>query len=349
MNRIVFGENLAWLARAPRGAFSLIYIDPPFNTGRRQARTRLRTAADRNGDRTGFQGRRYRTERLGTTGFDDRFDNYIGFLRERIEAARPLLTADGSLFLHVDPREVHYCKVMLDEVFGRGSFMNEIIWAYDYGARSKRRWSAKHDSLLWYVNDPGRYTFNFDEIDRIPYMAPGLVGPEKAARGKTPTDVWWHTIVSPTGREKTGYATQKPLGILERIVKVHSNPGDRLLDFFAGSGSFGEAAARHGREFVLVDNNPEALRIMRKRLAEYAPEVEWRDDLAGEEGSEPTDATEPPEMTEPVEIPKPAGQTKPGAQAGPSARPGPPSHRRRTARAPRATQPNPHPSRGRTP
>ena len=300
MNRIVHGENLAWLERAPREAFSLVYLDPPFNTGRRQTRTRLRTVADRDGDRVGFRGRRYRTERLGETGFDDRFDDYVGFLRERIEAARPTLTADASLFLHVDCREVHYCKVMLDEVFGRESFMNEIIWAYDYGARSRRRWSAKHDNLLWYVNDPGRYTFNYEEIDRVPYMAPGLVGPEKAARGKTPTDVWWHTIVSPTGREKTGYATQKPLGILERIVKVHSNPGDRLLDFFAGSGSFGEAAARHGRSFVLVDNHPEAVRIMRKRLAEYAPEVEWGEGLVGEEASEPAGPPERPERTGPA-------------------------------------------------
>ena len=280
-NRIVFGENLAWLKRHPPGeTFSLIYIDPPFNTGRRQARTRLRTVADRNGDRIGFQGKRYRTERLGATGFDDRFDDYVGFLRERMEAALPLLAPDGSLFLHVDYREVHYCKVMLDEVFGRDSFMNEIIWAYDYGARAKRRWSAKHDNLLWYVSDPDRYTFHYDEMDRIPYMAPGLVGPEKAARGKTPTDVWWHTIVSPNGREKTGYATQKPLGILERIVKVHSSPGDRLLDFFAGSGSFGEAAARHDRAFTLVDHNPDAIRIMLNRLAKYRPQAEgWTEHI----------------------------------------------------------------------
>ena len=278
MRKIVFGENLDYLKRTPRETFALIYVDPPFNTGRRQTRTRIRTVADRNGDRVGFQGKRYRTVRVGATGFDDRFDDYVGFLRQRMEEARRVLTADGSLFLHVDYREVHYCKVMLDEVFGRDSFMNEIIWAYDYGARAKRRWSAKHDNLLWYVKDPEDYVFHYDEMDRIPYMAPGLVGPEKAARGKTPTDVWWHTIVSPNGREKTGYATQKPLGILERIVKVHSNPGDRLLDFFAGAGSFGEAAARHGRGFVLVDDNPEAVRIMLTRLARYAPETEhWNE------------------------------------------------------------------------
>ena len=274
MNKVIFEDNLNYLRRAPKESFSLVYIDPPFNTGRKQARTQLRTVADENGDRTGFQGKRYRTERLGTTSFDDHFGDYIGFLRERIEEARLTMTANSSFFLHVDYREVHYCKVMLDKVFGRESFMNEIIWAYDYGARTKKRWSAKHDNILWYVMDPENYIFNYDAIDRIPYMAPGLVGPEKAARGKTPTDVWWHTIVSPNGKEKTGYATQKPLGILERIVKVHSDPGDCLLDFFAGAGSFGEAAARNGRDFVLVDNNPEAIRVMNRRLSKFDPDVE---------------------------------------------------------------------------
>ena len=271
--RIVFGENLETLRGLPDQTFSLIYIDPPFNTNRRQTRTRLRTVRDRDGDRTGFGGNRYRTVRLGSTGFDDRHDDYIGFLRPRLEEARRVLTATGSLFLHVDCREVHYAKVLLDGIFGRDSFINEIIWAYDYGARSRKRWSPKHDNLLWYAKDPDDYIFHYDEIDRIPYLAPTLVGAEKAARGKTPTDVWWHTIVSPTGKERTGYATQKPLGILERIVRVHSNPGDLLLDFSAGSGSFGEAAARNGRDFVLVDNNPEAIRIMAGRLARFGPRL----------------------------------------------------------------------------
>ena len=283
--RIIFDDNLTYLEnRASVGTFSLIYIDPPFNTGRRQTRTQIRTVADEKGDRTGFQGKRYRTERVGTTSFEDRFESYIDFLRPRLEAAKRALSSDGSLFLHVDCHEVHYCKVMLDQIFGRASFMNEIIWAYDYGARAKRRWSAKHDNILWYVKDPENYIYNYDAIDRIPYMAPGLVGPEKAARGKTPTDVWWHTIVSPNGKEKTGYATQKPLGILERIVRVHSNPGDRVLDFFAGSGSFGEAAARHGRNFVLVDNNPEAIRVMLRRLMKYDPKVEnWSECISSSE------------------------------------------------------------------
>ena len=211
--------------------------------------------------------------RLGTTGFDDRYDDYLGFLKPRLEEARRVLTPTGSFFLHVDFREVHYAKVLLDQIFGRESFINEIIWSYDYGARSRKRWSPKHDNLLWYARDPDDYTFRYDEIDRIPYLAPTLVGAEKAARGKTPTDVWWNTIVSPTGKERTGYATQKPLGVLERIVRVHSNPGDVLLDFFAGSGSFGEAAARNRRDFVLVDNNPEAVRIMADRLGRFGPHL----------------------------------------------------------------------------
>ena len=177
-----------------------------------------------------------------------------------------MLAPAGSLFFHIDYREVHYCKVMLDQIFGRDCFQNEVIWAYDYGARATKRWPAKHDTILWYTRDPERYTFNLGESDRIPYMAPGLVGAEKAARGKTPTDVWWHTIVSPTGKEKTGYATQKPLGILERIVRVHSNPGDLVLDFFAGSGTAGEAAARNGRAFCMVDESAEAVAVMEKRL-----------------------------------------------------------------------------------
>ena len=196
------------------------------------------------------------------------------FCGPRLVEAHRVLSATGSLFFHIDYREVHYCKVMLDEIFGRECFQNEIIWAYDYGARATKRWPAKHDNILWYTKDPARYTFHLNASDRIPYMAPGLVGAEKAARGKTPTDVWWHTIVSPTGKEKTGYATQKPLGILERIVRVHSNPGETVLDFFAGSGTTGEAAAKHGRNFVMVDESAVAVKIMEKRLKPYSPRNE---------------------------------------------------------------------------
>lgn len=270
---IYFSDNLPVLQSLPKDLVDLIYIDPPFNTGKVQRRSQLSTIRDENGDRIGFQGKRYRTIKLGTKEYADIFDDYLGFLESRLVEAWRVLKSSGSLFVHLDYREVHYVKVLLDMVFGRESFMNEIIWAYDYGARSRTKWPAKHDNILWYAKNPDDYQFHLDECDRIPYMAPGLVGPEKAARGKTPTDVWWHTIVSPNGHEKTGYPTQKPRGILDRIVKVHSQPGDLLMDFFAGSGSFGESAVRLGRKCILVDNNEEAMRVMEKRFAEF--DVEW--------------------------------------------------------------------------
>lgn len=274
---IWLGDNLKIIGQFPDSSFDLIYIDPPFNTGKIQTRTQLKTVRDENGDRVGYKGQRYRTVRLGAKSYADSFSDYLGFLEPRLEEARRLLKPTGSLFFHIDYREVHYCKVMLDGIFGRDSFINELIWAYDYGARTKRRWSPKHDNILWYAMDPKNYTYRFDDIDRIPYMAPGLVGPEKAKRGKTPTDTWWNTIVSPNGKEKTGYPTQKPLAIINRIVRVHSNPGDRVLDFFAGSGTVGESAVRMGRSAVLVDSNPEAMQVMARRLAFAQPTFHnWR-------------------------------------------------------------------------
>ena len=270
MHKVILADNLDVLTSLPDEEVDLIYVDPPFNTGRTQARRSIRTVRDEaGGDRVGFQGNRYRTVEVGSSAYADSFDDYTSFLEPRFREARRLLKPNGSFFLHVDYREVHYCKVLLDEVFGRESFINEIVWAYDYGARSKSRWPAKHDNILWYAKDPEDYTFNYDDVDRIPYMAPGLVGPDKAAKGKTPTDVWWHTIVPTNGKEKTGYPTQKPLGIIERIIRVHSNPGDLVLDFFAGSGTTGEAAAKLERDFILVDNNPEAIQVMEKRLGQY--------------------------------------------------------------------------------
>ena len=267
MRRIVHGDNLNVLAGIGDGSVPLIYIDPPFNTGTTQVRQSLTTTHDANGDRTGFLGRRYRTERNGSQAFADSFDDYLGFLEPRLLEAQRVLAPHGTLYVHLDYREVHYVKVLLDGIFGRDGFLNEIIWAYDFGGRTKRRWPAKHDNILVYVKNPRDYVFNTDEIDRIPYMAPGLVGPEKAARGKLPTDVWWHTIVSPTGKEKTGYPTQKPLAILRRIIAASSNPGDLVLDFFAGSGTSGAAALELGRDFLLVDSNAQAMETMVKRFA----------------------------------------------------------------------------------
>lgn len=267
MNRVVFGDNLPFLRSLPASSIPLIYIDPPFNTGKSQARAQLQTRRSETGDRVGFKGQRYQTIQIAVRSFGDQFDDFLAFIEPRLIEAYRILSADGALYFHIDYREAHYCKVLLDAIFGRASFLNEIIWAYDYGARTTRRWPAKHDTILVYVKDPDRYTFNSEEIDREPYMAPGLVGPEKAARGKLPTDVWWHTIVSPTGREKTGYPTQKPLGVLRRIIAASSLPGDTVLDFFAGSGTTGAAALQLGRRFILVDSHEEALVTMARRFS----------------------------------------------------------------------------------
>jgi site-specific DNA-methyltransferase (adenine-specific) len=288
VRKIVLGECSKVLPELPSAFARLIYVDPPFNTGRPQRLERLRAKADAAGDRTGFSGRRYRTERGPALAFDDRVADYVPWLVARIEASQRCLTPDGSLFVHLDWREVHHVKVALDRLLGRERFMNEIIWAYDYGARSKRRWPAKHDTILWYALDPDRYVFDYEAMDRLPYMAPGLVTAEKAARGKTPTDVWWHTIVPTNGRERTGYPTQKPLAILERIVKVHTARGDVVLDYFAGSGTTGEAAVRHGRGFVLVDENPEAVQVMARRLAAWGPECVGFSSMASSRASIPS-------------------------------------------------------------
>jgi site-specific DNA-methyltransferase (adenine-specific) len=265
-DQILLGENLDLLGRFDDGSFQLVYIDPPFNTGKVQARKTLEAVADEGGERTGFQGRRYRTRLLAESSYRDVFDDYLAFLAPRLDEARRLLAREGTLYFHIDYREAHHCKLLLDELFGRECFLNELVWAYDYGARSKRRWPSKHDTILVYVKDPSAYFFDSEQVDREPYMAPGLVTAEKAARGKLPTDVWWHTIVPTNGREKTGYPTQKPEGIIRRMVQASTRPGDWCLDFFAGSGTLGAVAAKLGRRYVLIDCNPEAVRVMRARL-----------------------------------------------------------------------------------
>jgi site-specific DNA-methyltransferase (adenine-specific) len=277
--RVILGNNLDILKEVPDGCVDLIYIDPPFNTGKVQARTQMRTTRNKKGDRVGFKGQRYETEVIGKKAFDDQFDDFIEFITPRLEEGYRVLSPPGSFYFHIDYREVHYCKVVLDNIFGRENFLNEIIWAYDYGGRPKNRWPAKHDNILVYVKNIKDYTFNSEDIDRIPYMAPGLVGEEKAKKGKLPTDTWWHTIVSPTGKEKTGYPTQKPIGILRRIIKASSNPGDLVLDFFAGSGTTGLAALEAGRRTLLIDNNQEAFDVMKKRFSDYPVEFLLQKDL----------------------------------------------------------------------
>lgn len=269
---ICHGDNLQLLPGIADDTVDLIYIDPPFNTGRVQRRTQLRTVRDEQGDRTGFGGHRYRTERVSEQAYADSFADYEAFLAPRLEHAHRVLSPRGSLYVHLDYREVHYVKVLLDTIFGRENFLNEIIWAYDYGGRPRDRWPAKHDTILLYAKRLGEHIFDRDAVDRIPYMAPSLVGEEKAAKGKLPTDTWWHTIVSPTGKEKLGYPTQKPLGIVRRALLASSAPDSLVCDFFAGSGTLGAAALLEGRRFILMDSHSAAIATMRKRFAS-APDV----------------------------------------------------------------------------
>jgi len=273
-NYIYFGDNLPILESLPAESVDLVYIDPPFNTGKVQARRQLRTTRDANGDRVGFGDQHYKTEVLSEQRYGDAFSDYEAFLEPRLHEAYRVLKPQGSFYFHIDYREVHYCKVLLDSIFGRENFLNEIIWAYDFGGRAKNRWPAKHDNILFYVKDHYNYVFNREAIDRIPYLAPGLVGAEKARRGKLPTDTWWHTIVGTNSREKTGYPTQKPVAILERIIRASSNEGDVVLDFFAGSGTTGQACLNLNRQFILIDNNPQALAVMHMRFANI-PDIIW--------------------------------------------------------------------------
>ena len=265
-NTVYFGDNLVVLKSIPDSCVQLIYIDPPFNTGREQQRSKVTTKRNDQGNRVGFKGQRYETVKSTILSYDDQFANYWEFLEPRLEEAFRILNQTGTLYLHLDYREAHYAKVLLDALFGPDCFLNEIIWAYDYGGKSKSRWPSKHDTILVYVKDPSKYYFDSNSVDREPYMAPGLVTPEKVEKGKLPTDVWWHTIVSPTGKEKTGYPTQKPIGILRRIIQASSKPGDTVLDFFAGSGTTGFVANELDRRFILVDQNSESIEVIKDRL-----------------------------------------------------------------------------------
>lgn len=273
-NKLIFGDNLSHLNSIADGSVQLVYIDPPFNTGRTQARGSTSTKRIETGGRVGFKGQHYEIIRETVLSYDDEFADYWSFLEPRLEEAWRVLHETGTLYLHLDYREAHYAKVLLDSLFGRDCFLNEIIWAYDYGGKAKNRWPSKHDTILVYVKNPKTYFFDNESVDREPYMAPGLVTPEKVARGKLPTDVWWHTIVSPTGKEKTGYPTQKPEGILRRVIQASSREKDLVLDFFAGSGTTGAVAAALGRRFILIDQNQESIDVISKRLNSAGVEFE---------------------------------------------------------------------------
>ena len=275
-NTLCKGNNMKLLSKLEDNSIDLIYIDPPFNTGKVIKRDNYKSKIDKEGSTIGFSGNSYDLTKVSSNSYNDKFDNFLDFLKPRLIESYRILKPNGSLYLHIDYREVHYTKILLDQIFGRDSFINEIIWAYDYGARAKKRWPAKHDNILFYAKDPKSFTFNSELLDREPYLAPGLVTKEKAALGKLPTDVWWHTIVSPTGKEKTGYPSQKPEAILRRIITASSNPGDLVLDYFAGSGTTGAVAAKLGRKFILIDDNMQSIEIIKDRLNTILPSIKYK-------------------------------------------------------------------------
>ena len=276
---LVSGDNLRALhalAERPQ-RFALAYLDPPFLTGREHAEVCRRRNA--NGD----------IVRTLTPAFDDRWDSleaYLTALGDRLSAARTLLCDDGCLILHVDPKTSHYAKVLCDEIFGPRAFASEIVWRY-------RRWPAKtknfqrvHDVLLRYVKNPDvtpRFRQLYeplsastlatwgDKKQRAVVDASGRrrcssTTPEKTA-GAPLGDVWEISILAPVAKERTGYPTQKPEALLQRLIEGCTEPGDAILDPYLGSGTTLSVAARLGRIGTGIDANPRALHIARQRLA----------------------------------------------------------------------------------
>ncbi|MEM4166801.1 MAG: site-specific DNA-methyltransferase [Candidatus Bilamarchaeaceae archaeon] len=273
----ILDDNLNILPLIPNEFVDLIYIDPPFNTGKTQKKSTIRCEVldteNKNGEghkhyRTGFGGKFYEYYIEDEKAYSDSFgEGYLDFLYERIVHAHRILKNTGVFYFHIDYREAHYCKVfVLDKIFGRANFLNEIIWAYDYGGRSKKKWPAKHDNIFMYCKNNNKYYFDIEQSDRLPYLAPGLVSEEKRLLGKLPTDVWWHTIVPTNSKEKANYPTQKPLGVINRIIKTSSPENGLVLDFFAGSGTTGVSSLMNNRRFILIDNNYDAMITFKQRL-----------------------------------------------------------------------------------
>lgn len=259
-NLIIKGNNLlALYSLRPRyaGKVKLIYIDVPFNTGD------------------------------DSFCYNDNFTHstWLTFMKNRLEVAQDLLTDDGSIFIHADWHEVHYLKVLCDEIFGRENFVNEIIWCYTGpGSPGMQQLNRKHDTILWYAKDPDNFTFNKDAV-RVPYTSTcqsmrkslnagdGWTDEDVARmreKGRVPDD-WWSDIavaarVPIDGKKRTGYMTEKPIKLMERIIKMASNPGELVLDFFAGSGTTPYVAAQLGRQFIAVEQLNGAHRLMLQRL-----------------------------------------------------------------------------------
>lgn len=256
--RIIRADNLTFMARLPGQCCDLIYVDPPFCTGKERTR----------GD--------------GRHKFADHWPGglkaYLDFLQPRLEQMHRILKPAGSLYVHLDWRAVHYVKVLLDDIFGEGQFLNEIIWSYRTGGLSKRWFARKHDTILLYARQAGKHKFkvlragafrtdgmNFDEQGR-PYKQTRAGRLYFHPDGPALTDVWEIPFLSTVSLERTGYPTQKPEALLERIIEASSEPGDLVADFFCGSGTTAAVAKRLGRRWLTCDISPEAVRMARKRV-----------------------------------------------------------------------------------
>jgi site-specific DNA-methyltransferase (adenine-specific) len=257
LNVVHKGSALDLLHSIPDESIDLIYTDPPFGTGNIQTMDRKKAG-----------------KTVSKIEYSDKYENYLDFLEPHLIQMHKVLKSTGTMYLHMDWRWVHYAKVMCDGIFGMENFLNEVVWSYNFGGRGKDRWPQKHDTILVYIKEMGKHTFNWNDIDRIPYAAPELqyVGRTKEeaekriAEGQVPTDVWSMSIVGTASKERVGYPNQKPQKLMKRAIVASSNVGDIVLDPFGGSGSTAAAAMEANRKFITGDSSPDAIQTMRNRF-----------------------------------------------------------------------------------
>jgi site-specific DNA-methyltransferase (adenine-specific) len=269
-SRLILGDNLSVMTSLLpefEGRINLLYADPPFFTNRKFS------ARIGRGEDSRKPGKWQLAE-----GYQDHWDNldsYLDFLYQRLAVMYRLLAPNGTLYLHLDWHADAYARLLLDEIFGADHLLNEIIWAYHGPSPIRRAFNRKHDTILAYVKGED-YTFNVDDV-REPYNAntvktfnaspkAGFGKVPDLARGKVPEDWWYFPVVARLHNERTGYPTQKPIALLERIILASSNRGDLVADFFCGSGTTPYVAARHGRRFIACDGIFRALHTTRSRL-----------------------------------------------------------------------------------
>ena len=269
-NSLILGENLASMSALLgeyEGRIDLIYADPPFFTNRRF------TARVGRGE----DSRRPQNWKLAE-GYPDHWedlDAYLDMLYPRLHLMHRLLSPTGSLYLHLDWHANAYARLLLDEIFGPDRLLNEIAWVYHGPSPIRSAFNRKHDIILAYTRSKD-YTFNADDV-RQPYdqnTVKTFASSRKAGfgkipdleRGKVPEDWWYFPVVARLHQERTGYPTQKPEALLERIIRASSNPGDWVADFFCGSGTTPQVAARLGRRFIAADVSVRAIQTARSRL-----------------------------------------------------------------------------------